>query len=119
MKVPIEWLKEYVKTDASVDEIGSALTKIGHMQDGPAQQAGDDLVLDLEVRQNRPDVLSITGVARELAAVMKKSLILPESTVDFGKTQNKNEILFEHKQYLSQKKYENFLMKVKNTSKTH
>ncbi|MGA0369675.1 MAG: phenylalanine--tRNA ligase subunit beta [Kiritimatiellia bacterium] len=39
---------------------------------------GPDTVFDLEVTPNRPDCLSVIGVARELAALTGRSLRLPE-----------------------------------------
>lgn len=43
-----------------------------------------DVVFDLEISPNRPDCLSIAGVARDLAARMKLPFSLPEPAVDFG-----------------------------------
>lgn len=77
MKLPINWLKEYVDTTLSPEEIGEKLTQIGHMQDGKTLGSGDTAVIDLEVRQNRPDCLSIIGLARELAAATGAKLTLP------------------------------------------
>src|SRR3989338_7472833 len=77
MKVPIGWLKEYVPTDLSASEIGDKLTYIGHMQDGPIQRIGNEAVLDLEVRQNRPDCLSIIGLSRELAVITGHKVVYP------------------------------------------
>ncbi len=41
----------------------------------------DDKVVDFEITPNRPDCLSITGLARESAATFGKPLTLPEPTV--------------------------------------
>ena len=41
----------------------------------------DDVVLDLEVESNRPDLLSITGIAREVAGATGEPLIRPDITV--------------------------------------
>lgn len=73
MKLPINWLKEYIDVD-NPQEVIEKMTSIGHMQDGPPKKVEDDLVYDLEVRQNRPDCLSIIGLAREAAAAMNKKL---------------------------------------------
>lgn len=40
-----------------------------------------DAVLDVEVMPNRPDMLSHWGVAREIAALLKKPLKLPDASV--------------------------------------
>jgi phenylalanyl-tRNA synthetase beta chain len=42
---------------------------------------GPEVVFDLEVTPNRPDCLSMIGVARELAALTGRTLRLPESKV--------------------------------------
>jgi len=39
-----------------------------------------DTILDLEVTPNRPDCLSIIGIAREIAALTKQSVCLPKVT---------------------------------------
>ena len=74
MKVPLNWLKEYVDIDISQEELVARLTAIGHMQDKRPENIAGDIVLDLEVRQNRSDCLSILGIAREVAAVTGKKI---------------------------------------------
>ena len=41
----------------------------------------DDAVLDVEVKSNRPDLLSVLGVAREAAAATGMPLVLPDTSV--------------------------------------
>lgn len=77
MKVPLSWLKEYVEIDITTEELLERLTAIGHMQDKPPEKVGEDTVLDLEVRQNRPDCLSIIGIAREVSSSTGGRLTLP------------------------------------------
>ncbi len=79
MKIPLNWLKEYIDIPSNIDELTEKLTAIGHMQDKKPEQVGDDVVIDLEVRQNRPDCLSVLGVAREVAAVTGKTVKIPNS----------------------------------------
>lgn len=43
-----------------------------------------DPVLDVEVKPNRPDTMSIVGVAREVAAVTGDELLLPSASVEGG-----------------------------------
>jgi len=77
MKVPLTWLQEYVSLPTSTLDLTDRLTAIGHMQDHlPVEVAGTS-VLDLEVRQNRADCLSIIGLAREVAAATIQELRLP------------------------------------------
>jgi phenylalanyl-tRNA synthetase beta chain len=44
----------------------------------------EDPVLDIEVKPNRPDTMSIVGVAREVAAVTGDDLSLPSASVEGG-----------------------------------
>src|SRR6266516_4296801 len=47
-------------------------------------RAGGDVVYDLEVTPNRPDLNSVIGVAREIAALTGSSLKMPEVSVASG-----------------------------------
>ncbi|HET9769330.1 MAG TPA: phenylalanine--tRNA ligase subunit beta, partial [Acidimicrobiia bacterium] len=44
----------------------------------------DDIVFDLEVTPNRPDAMSIAGIARDLAAALGLPFTLPEPTLSGG-----------------------------------
>ncbi|HEV8572678.1 MAG TPA: phenylalanine--tRNA ligase subunit beta, partial [Actinomycetota bacterium] len=44
----------------------------------------DDAVLDIEVTPNRPDLLSVCGVAREVAAAIGVPLAIPEAKIQEG-----------------------------------
>jgi phenylalanyl-tRNA synthetase beta chain len=44
----------------------------------------DDIVFDLEITPNRPDAMSIAGVARDLAAALGVPFTLPEPAVSAG-----------------------------------
>jgi phenylalanyl-tRNA synthetase beta chain len=41
----------------------------------------DEVVLDIEIESNRPDLLSIAGIARELAGATGAPLVLPDASV--------------------------------------
>ncbi len=88
MKVPISWLKQYVDIPASITELTDKLTAIGHMQDKKPEKVGDDMVIDLEVRQNRSDCYSILGVAREVAAVTGKKIKSENSKIQIDNVRN-------------------------------
>ena len=47
-------------------------------------RAGSDAIYDLEVTPNRPDLNSVIGIAREIAAVTGNALKLPELSVASG-----------------------------------
>jgi phenylalanyl-tRNA synthetase beta chain len=54
------------------------LTMIGHFASG-YEEIGDDVVLDLEIRQNRADCLGYYGIARELSVLYSLDLELPKT----------------------------------------
>src|SRR3974390_818688 len=73
MKVAYEWLKEFVDVGASPEEVASRLalsgTNIAGIEHGP-----HGAVIDAEVTSNRPDCLSMAGIAREISAVYRTPL---------------------------------------------
>ncbi len=75
MKIPLIWLKDYLDTDKSPQEIAADFTQLGLMLDRPLDKTN---VLDLEQRLNRSDLLSIIGCARDLAAFEGIPLKLPK-----------------------------------------
>ncbi|HNX26164.1 MAG TPA: phenylalanine--tRNA ligase subunit beta, partial [Phycisphaerae bacterium] len=90
MNTSINWLKQYVDTDLSPEQLAELFTGIGLNCDGVEIQ-DSDAVLDLEVTSNRPDCLGHIGIARELAAATGKELRLPKVSLPAGKG-NINEI---------------------------
>src|SRR5688572_7408763 len=64
MKAPVAWLREFVELPASatVEEIARRIAGVGFEV---ASIDGD--VIDFEVTANRPDCLSVRGLAREAA----------------------------------------------------
>lgn len=76
MRVPVDWLRQYVETPVTVDEISHALTMSGLEIEG-AEAFGGDVVLEVNVTPNRPDCLSVFGVARDLAAILALPLKPP------------------------------------------
>jgi phenylalanyl-tRNA synthetase beta chain len=76
MKISLEWLRDYVDTNLSADEIGEILSNLGFPIE-ETQQVGNDTVLDVEITSNRGDCLGHIGLARELAAATGKELKIP------------------------------------------
>ena len=76
MIVPLSWLKEYVDITFSPKELAEKLTSIG-LGVEKIIQTSDDVIFELEITPNRPDCLSIIGIAREIAAVEGKKVKLP------------------------------------------
>jgi phenylalanyl-tRNA synthetase beta chain len=69
MKVPIAWLREFVDLPADSREIARAFGACGFA----VEDLTDD-VLDLDITANRPDCLSVYGIAREAAAAFRQPL---------------------------------------------
>ncbi len=74
MKVPLNWLSDYIKLNHTPEEFGKIMTDLEFMQDGPIVEVNGQKVIEIEVRQNRPDLLSIIGVAREYAAYIDSNI---------------------------------------------
>jgi len=66
MKVPLSWIREFVDVKASADEIGTLMGVRGLALEG-LETHGDDIVMDFDVTANRPDCMSVIGIAREIA----------------------------------------------------
>ena len=85
MRILVSWLRELVPVEASVEELADALTRHGFEVSAidpapavPERPAGTaDAVLDLEITTNRPDCLSMVGIAREVATIYALPLTGP------------------------------------------
>jgi len=77
MKTSLNWLKEYVSITETPQELAAILSGIGFNIEG-IEILPDDAVIDVEITSNRPDCLSHIGIAREIAAVTGRELILPK-----------------------------------------
>ena len=101
MRILVSWLRELVTlpvgagSPVNIDELADLLTmrgfEVGAVEPWPAGPAnpttqagpaGDneppDAVLDLEITTNRPDCLSVLGIAREVGTVYGTDLRMPE-----------------------------------------
>ncbi len=76
MKISVEWLQEYVEISESPEKLKEDLTMAGLLVESITDSGGTP-VLEVEVTSNRPDCLSHTGVAREVAALYRRSLKMP------------------------------------------
>lgn len=76
MKLPVKWLKEYVDVSLKSDKLAELFTMTGTMIEGVERLEGSD-VLHAEITTNRPDCLSVIGLAAELAALTRKKLKKP------------------------------------------
>ncbi len=76
MRVPYTWLKEFVDFSVTPDDVSEKLTMIGLEVEG-AESVENDVIYEVNVTPNRPDCLSIIGIARELSAILKMPLKIP------------------------------------------
>jgi phenylalanyl-tRNA synthetase beta chain len=74
VKVLLSWLREFVDVQASGEEIGARLSLRGFALEGIEKVDDEDEVLDFDVTSNRPDCMSVVGLAREVAAAYGQSL---------------------------------------------
>ena len=89
MKILVSWLKEFVTVPhgpdgpVSIGALAEALTtrgfEVGAIEPWPTTKDGaEDAVLDLEITTNRPDCLSVLGIAREVGATYDTEIAMPE-----------------------------------------
>lgn len=73
MKVTYNWLKDFVEIKISPEAFADKLTMAG-LEVTSLEKRNGDFVFEIEVTSNRPDCLSILGIAREVAAITDKKL---------------------------------------------
>jgi phenylalanyl-tRNA synthetase beta chain len=76
VKLPHAWLTDLVKVHADADAVAAALALRGF-----EVASVDDGVVDFEITANRPDCLSVIGLAREASAAFGVPLQLPDRTM--------------------------------------
>jgi phenylalanyl-tRNA synthetase beta chain len=89
MKLSYNWIKEYVDTDASPEELAQKLTMSGS-EVGSVENSAGDSIMDLEITSNRPDCLNMIGLAREVSAVFGRELKLPDMALGRADTGSKS-----------------------------
>jgi len=67
MKLLISWAKDFVDLTAPPDAVAETMALRG-FEVASVEHLGSDAVIDFEVTANRPDCLSVIGLAREIAA---------------------------------------------------
>lgn len=74
MKTSLNWLKDYVDVALPVEELAEKLTMAGLEVKSISEGEDRDKILDIEVTPNRPDCLSVQGIAREVAAITRERI---------------------------------------------
>ena len=77
MKAPISWLKEFVEIKLPLKDLMWKMTEAG-LTCETVKKEGEETILDVEVTANRPDWMSIVGVAREVAAIQNIKIKEPK-----------------------------------------
>jgi phenylalanyl-tRNA synthetase beta chain len=80
MRLVISWLRDFVDVTASPDEIAATLALRGFEVASIEPLPGGDAVIDFEVTANRPDCLSVLGLAREVATAYSLPLTPTQAT---------------------------------------
>ena len=77
MRLVLSWLREFVDVAAPADEIAGTIGLRGFEVASVEQLPDGDAVIDFEITANRPDCLSVLGLAREVATAFNRPLTLP------------------------------------------
>ncbi len=86
MRLLVSWLREFVDVTASPEAIGQGLGLRGFELAGVEPLGNGDAVVDLEITANRPDCLSVVGLAREVATMYDLPLKeVPVTAADGGR----------------------------------
>lgn len=73
MRFSLNFIQEFLKIDTPPIELASLLTMAG-MEVERLEKETSDWIFDIEVTTNRYDWLSMVGIAREIAAILGKTL---------------------------------------------
>src|SRR5712691_3748528 len=79
MRLVLSWLKEFVDVTASAEEIAEKIGLRGFEVASIDSLGSGDAVIDFEITANRPDCLSVLGLAREVATAYDLPIALPST----------------------------------------
>jgi phenylalanyl-tRNA synthetase beta chain len=82
MRLVLSWLREFVDVKASAEEIAATIGLRGFEVAAMESLDGGDAVIDFEVTANRPDCLSVLGLAREVATAYDRPITLPSTATN-------------------------------------
>jgi len=77
IKILDSWLREYLKTSAKPADIAKHLS-LSSVSVERLERKAEDYIYDIEVTTNRPDLMSVVGLARETAAALAEQGIEAE-----------------------------------------
>ncbi|MBI5144679.1 MAG: hypothetical protein HZA27_00655, partial [Candidatus Omnitrophica bacterium] len=67
------WLKDFTEIKIPAKELADKLTMAG-LEVTSLERKQADFVFEIEITSNRPDWLSVAGIAREVAAITKSKI---------------------------------------------
>jgi phenylalanyl-tRNA synthetase beta chain len=73
MRIPVDWLNEYVPNNLPLRDLADTLTNMG-LEVEAIEDAAGGAVFEIKVTPNRGDCLSVVGVARELATALRQEM---------------------------------------------
>ncbi len=79
IKIVDSWLREFLDTKASVSEIARELS-LTSVSVEKVEKIQSDYVYDIEVTTNRPDLMSVSAIAKETAAILSEQGIVAKYT---------------------------------------
>ena len=68
MKVTYNWLKDFIDIKITPQKLAEKLTMAG-LEVVSLEEKEGDMIFEIEITSNRPDWLSVLGIAREIAAI--------------------------------------------------
>ncbi len=80
MKITYNWLKDFVEIKISPQALADKLTMAG-LEVTSLEERDGDVVFEIEVTSNRPDWLSVAGIAREAAAITNSKVKFPATKI--------------------------------------
>lgn len=69
--IPDSWLREYLETKATPKQLKEYLSLCGPSVER-IHEENDEFIYDVEITTNRPDAMSVVGVAREAATILPR-----------------------------------------------
>lgn len=82
MNISYKWLRELIPFDLDVRQLADKLTFAGVEVEAIEELPNGDWRLELEVTPNRPDCLSMLGIAREIRALCGGEINVPDCSVN-------------------------------------
>ena len=77
MKILVSWLRDFIDVATPIDRLADTLAAVGFEvaaidppPEGLREAGGPDAVIDFEINANRPDCMSVLGIAREAAVAL-------------------------------------------------